>query len=281
LAELEELLMQEFVKSIILGVVQGITEWLPISSTAHLLLLDEFLNVNLGGRAKELFFIIIQLASVLAVVVLFFSTLNPFAPSKGREGKRRTWELLGKIVVATIPAGVIGLLLDDYVTTHLQRWTVIALALFSYGLLYVYLEKGSLGKAKRRIVSLDALGWNDALFLGLFQTLALIPGTSRSGSTILGGIILGLDRPIAAQFSFFMAIPVMAGASALKLYKLGFSYTKAELSIMAVGFVTAFVVSLLVVKAMIAYIKRKDFSVFGYYRIFLAVAMTAYFLIWA
>jgi len=267
--------MVEFLKAMLLALVQGITEWLPVSSTAHLLLVDQFLQVGLSARARELFFILIQLASILAIVVLYWSTLWPFGAKKGRA----TWVLWLKIIIATIPAAVVGFLLDDLMDTHLQRWTVIASALFCYGVLYIFLEKGPLGKAKRRVKSLETIGYGDAVLLGVFQTLALVPGTSRSGSTILGGIILGLDRAVAAQFSFFMAIPVMVGASALKLIKLGFSYTALEWAIMAVGSITSFAVSMLVVKALIAYIKSHDFSLFGAYRILLAVAMAAYFLI--
>ncbi len=270
--------MGEFLKAVLLGVVQGITEWLPVSSTAHLLLLDEFLQIGLSARAKELFFIVIQLASILAIVVLYWSTLSPFGAKKGSAATRSTWLLWVKIIAATIPAAVVGFLLDDYMDTHLQRWTVIASALFCYGVLYIFLEKGPLGKAKRRVKSLEAIGYGDAVLLGLFQTLALVPGTSRSGSTILGGIILGLERGVAAQFSFFMAIPIMAGAAALKLIKLGFSYTAMEWAIMAVAFVSSFAVSMLVVKALIAYIKGHDFSIFGVYRILLSLAMGAYFL---
>jgi len=270
--------MGELLKAVLLGVVQGITEWLPVSSTAHLLLVDQFLQVSLGSRAKELFFIVIQLASILAIVILYWSTLWPFGAKKGSAVKRSTWVLWLKIIIATIPAAVVGYLLDDYMDAHLQRWTVIASALFCYGVIYIFLEKGPLGKAKRRVTSLDAIGYGDAVLLGFFQTLALVPGTSRSGSTILGGIILGLDRGVAAQFSFFMAIPVMVGASALKLIKLGFSYTAMEWLIIAVASITSFAVSMLVVKALIGYVKSHDFSIFGVYRILLSIAIAAFFI---
>jgi undecaprenyl-diphosphatase len=272
-------LITELLKSVLLGLVQGITEWLPVSSTAHLLIVDQFLRSSLSADAKELFFVLIQLSSILAVVVLYFSMLWPFGAKKSAQAKKETWMLWVKIIIATIPAGVAGFLLNDYMDAHLQRWTVIASALFCYGVLYIFLEKGPLGRVERRVKSLETITIADAFVLGLFQTLALVPGTSRSGSTILGGIMLGLDRAVSAQFSFFMAIPVMAGASLLKLIKLGFSYTGSEWAIMAVGFVTSFVVSLVVVRAMISYIKRHDFSAFGVYRIILALAMSAYFLL--
>ena len=272
-------MITELLKSVLLGLVQGITEWLPVSSTAHLLIVDQFLRSSLSADAKELFFVLIQLSSILAVVVLYFSMLWPFGAKKSAQAKKETWMLWVKIIIATIPAGVAGFLLNDYMDAHLQRWTVIASALFCYGVLYIFLEKGPLGRVERRVKSLETITIADAFVLGLFQTLALVPGTSRSGSTILGGIMLGLDRAVSAQFSFFMAIPVMAGASLLKLIKLGFSYTSSEWAIMAVGFVTSFVVSLVVVRAMISYITRHDFSAFGVYRIILALAMSAYFLL--
>ena len=270
--------MSELLKAVVLGLVQGITEWLPVSSTAHLLLVDQFLHVGLSSRARELFFIVIQLSSILAIVILYWSTLWPFGAKKDGGVKRSTWVLWTKIIIATIPAAVLGFLLDDYLETHLQRWTVIASALFCYGVLYIFLEKGPLGRATRRVGSLEAISYSDAILLGVFQTLALVPGTSRSGSTILGGIILGLDRAVAAQFSFFMAIPIMAGAAALKLIKLGFSYNSTEWTIMVVGFITSFAVSMVVVKALIAYIKSHDFSLFGGYRILLSLAIVAVFI---
>ncbi len=261
----------EVLKSLLLGVVQGVTEWLPISSTAHLLLLDEVLHVGLSAAAKELFLILIQLASILAVVVHFFATLNPFTTKKNSAERQTTWVLLAKIIVATIPAAVVGLFADAYLESHLQKWSVIAFTLAFYGVLYVILEKSQVGKRERRVIALNDITWGDTIALGLFQVLALIPGTSRSGSTILGAIILGFERGIAAQFSFFMAIPVMAGASLLKVLKLGFAFSGAELLIIGTGSAVAFIVSLVVIRAMLAYLKRHDFSIFGYYRIALAI----------
>lgn len=270
--------MAEMLKALVLGIVQGITEWLPISSTGHLLLLDEVLHISLGDDARELFMVIIQLASILAVVVLYFSTLNPFTPSKDKQQRSATYLLWVKVLLATIPAGIAGVLLDDYMDAHLYRWPVIASALFAYGVLYLFLEKSSIGRASKRVTDLASLTYRDAVMLGCFQMLALVPGTSRSGSTILGGIIIGLERQAAAQFSFFMAIPIMAGASLLKLLKLGFSYSAQEYVLLAVGFVSSFIVSLLCIKVLIAYVRKHDFSVFGIYRIALSIVVVIYFL---
>ncbi len=270
--------MLEVLKALLLGIVQGITEWLPISSTGHLLLLDEVISLSMGPKAKELFIIIIQLASVLAVIILYFSLLNPFSPKKDKTGKANTWILWAKVLLATIPAGIAGFFLDDLMDTYLYKWQVIVVALALYGIIYVVMEKKGRGTKAPRITSLDDISFKDASVMGLFQMLALIPGTSRSGSTILGGILFGIDRPIAAQFSFFMAIPVMVGASLLKLLKLGFHYTRDEYLLIAVAFVASFLVSLVCIKALVAYVRNHDFSIFGLYRIVLAVVVTIYFL---
>lgn len=270
--------MAEMLKALVLGIVQGITEWLPISSTGHLLLLDEVLHISLGDDARELFMVIIQLASILAVVVLYFSTLNPFTPHKDKQQRSATYLLWVKVLIATIPAGIAGVLLDDYMEAHLYRWPVIASALFAYGVLYLFLEKSSIGRASKRVTDLTSLTYRDAVMLGCFQMLALVPGTSRSGSTILGGIVIGLERQAAAQFSFFMAIPIMAGASLLKLLKLGFSYSVQEYVLLAIGFVSSFIVSLFCIKVLIAYVRKHDFSVFGIYRIALSIVVVAFFL---
>ncbi|HKM06928.1 MAG TPA: undecaprenyl-diphosphate phosphatase [Sphaerochaeta sp.] len=270
--------MLEVMKALLLGVVQGITEWLPISSTGHLLLLDELLKLAMSPKGKELFMVIIQLASILAVIILYFSLLNPFSAKKDKTERTNTWILWAKVLIATIPAGVAGVLLDDLMDTYLYTWQVIVIALAVYGVVYVVLEKKGRGTKEPRITSLDALSFKDAAAMGAFQMLALVPGTSRSGSTILGGILFGIDRPIAAQFSFFMAIPVMAGASLLKLLKLGFLYTKDEYLLIAVAFVASFVVSLVCIKGLVAYVRKHDFSIFGFYRIALAIVVTIYFI---
>ena len=270
--------MVELLKSLLLGIVQGITEWLPISSTGHLLLLDEVLVLSMSDNGKELFMVIIQLASILAVIILYFSTLNPFSLKKEAKEKRKTWILWSKVLIATIPGGVAGVLLDDYMDTYLYTWQVIVVALSLYGFGYILLEKKGRGQREPRVKSLDELSFKDAAAMGAFQMLALVPGTSRSGSTILGGILFGIDRSIAAQFSFFMAIPIMAGASLLKLFKLGFAYSSSEYVILSVGFVSSFIVSLFCIKALVAYVRNHDFSIFGFYRIALAAVVTVYFL---
>lgn len=270
--------MVELLKAVLLGVVQGITEWLPISSTGHLLLLDELMHLQISPECKELFMVIIQLASILAVIILYFSTLNPFSPSKDRTRRRDTWVLWAKVLVATIPAGIAGVLLNDLMDTYLYVWPVIVAALASYGLVYILVEKKGRGSKAPRVTSLDELSYADAVKMGAFQMLALVPGTSRSGSTILGAILIGVDRPTAARFSFFMAIPVMVGASALKLLKLGFSFTPFEYLVLGFGMVTSFFVSLVCIKAMVAYVRKHDFSVFGFYRIALAAVVTLFFL---
>lgn len=270
--------MVELLKSLLLGIVQGITEWLPISSTGHLLLLDEVLVLSMSDNGKELFMVIIQLASILAVIILYFSTLNPFSLKKEAKEKRKTWILWSKVLIATIPGGVAGVLLDDYMDTYLYTWQVIVVALSLYGFGYILLEKKGRGQREPRVKSLDELSFKDAAAMGAFQMLALVPGTSRSGSTILGGILFGIDRSIAAQFSFFMAIPIMAGASLLKLFKLGFAYSSNEYIILSVGFVSSFLVSLFCIKALVAYVRNHDFSIFGFYRIALAAVVTVYFL---
>lgn len=268
----------EALKSLLLGIVQGITEWLPISSTGHLLLLDELIQLSLGPEAKALFMVIIQLASILAVLIIYFSTLNPFSLKKSKQERNETYVLWSKVLVATIPAGIVGLLIDDLMDAHFYRWQVIAFALFSYGVLYLFLERGRIGSSTKRVTELSDISYKDALIMGCFQMLALIPGTSRSGSTILGGLFIGFERQTAAKFSFFMAIPVMAGASLLKLLKLGISYSREEYLLIIIAFVSSFVVSLVCIKALVAYVRNHDFSVFGIYRIALSIVVTVYFL---
>lgn len=270
--------MIEGLKALLLGIVQGVTEWLPISSTAHLLLLDEFLHLQMSTEAKSLFMVIIQFASILAVIRLYFSVLNPFSFQKSMSEKQETWSLWGKILVATIPAGIAGFLLDDIMDTYLYRWQVIVVALATYGIAYILLEKKGRGTRQARVSSVTDISYKDALAMGAFQMLALVPGTSRSGSTILGGIMIGIGRPVAAQFSFFMAIPVMAGASLLKLLKLGFSYSSSEYLLLGIAFVASYVVSLYCIKALVAYVRKHDFSLFGFYRIALALIVSIYFI---
>ncbi|MGD6731660.1 MAG: undecaprenyl-diphosphate phosphatase [Pleomorphochaeta sp.] len=270
-------IMVEIIKSIVFGIIQGITEWLPISSTGHLLLFDKFITLNLSDDFKELFMVVIQLGSILAVLVIYFNTLNPFSLKKSKEENSKSFTIWLKVIVATLPAVVFGLLFDDLIDSVLSTWQVIAAMLFIYGVIYVIFEKKN-SVMKVRVTSLDDLTYLDAFKMGCFQTLALIPGTSRSGSTILGGLVIGIERTIAAKFSFFMAIPVMFGASLLKLVKLGYSYTTLEYWVLFVGTAVSFVVSMLVIKGLINYVRNHDFSIFGWYRIVISILVTIVFL---
>ena len=266
----------ELLKVIVIGIIQGITEWLPISSTGHMILAEELLKLNVSDEFMEMFRVVIQFGSILAVVVLYFKKLNPFAPSKTQAEKRDTWTLWFKVLVGIIPAGVVGVLLDDWLDEHLYNYVTVAAALIVYGILFIIIEK----RNKNRSLptkTLSELTYKKSLAIGAFQMLSLIPGTSRSGSTIIGASILGCERPVAAEFSFFMAIPVMLGASLLKLVKFGFDFTSTELIVMAVGVVTAFVVSIAAIKFLMDYIRKRDFSVFGWYRIVLGIIVLIWF----
>ena len=310
----------ELLKSAFMGLVEGITEWLPVSSTGHMILVDEFVKMNVSETFWNMFLVVIQLGAILAVCVLFFYDLNPFSPSKGKEGRRDTWVLWGKIVLGCIPAAAIGLPLNDWMEEHFYNAPVVALALIVYGVLFIVIENwraskreemavaGSFGS--RAVVSggrpagahfaapaaataededddenldfgsiatLEDLSWKTALGIGCFQVLSVIPGTSRSGSTIIGGILAGTSRTVAAEFTFFLAIPVMFGASLLKLVKFGFAFSSTELIILIVGVVVSFVVSVLAIKFLMGYIKKHDFKVFGWYRIILGILVLGYF----
>lgn len=263
----------ESIKVIILGIIQGITEWLPVSSTGHMLLFDELMPLEQSPEFISVFMVVIQLGSILAVLVLYWSKLWPV--KKTMEESMKTLRLWGRVLIATVPAAVAGLLLDDIIDEKLSVWPVIAAALFAYGVLYIILEKKV--RIKATVNSLEDISVTDALKMGAFQMLALIPGTSRSGSTILGGMICGISRPVAAEFSFFMALPVMAGASLLRLVKSGFAFTASQWGYLALGSAVAFVVSLLVIKALMSYVRAHDFSVFGVYRVILAIVVVCYF----
>ena len=266
-------------KSVLMGLVQGITEWLPVSSGGHLLLLNTFLPLE--GVTEEfwnLYDVVIQLGSILAVVVLYFHRLNPFAPSKTRAEKRDTWALWFRIIVAVIPSGVIGVLCNDWIEAHLNGAVTVAVALIVYGVIFLFLDRAEGGRHARRIDSDRAISYRTAFLIGCFQVLALIPGTSRSGSTIIGALLLGLSRGTAVEFSFFMAIPTMAGASLVKCAKYvahGGGMTGGEAAILAAGFLTAFAVSLVAVRALVRYIRTHSFRVFGAYRIALGAAVLA------
>lgn len=268
----------EVIKSIILGIVQGITEWLPISSTGHMILVDEFLVLDASTEFKEMFFVVIQLASVLAVILLYFKKLNPFM-QETKEAERQTWEVWLKVIVGVIPAGVVGVLFEDAINNYFYNWQTVAFALIIYGVLFILIEKRNKGKSP--IVNNWAeLSYQTAFTIGLFQVLSLIPGTSRSGSTIMGAILIGTTRPVAAEFSFFMSIPIMLGASLLKLIGFGFNFTNAELIILLAGCITSFLISILAIKFLMRYIQRNDFTAFGWYRIIVGVIVIGYFLIY-
>lgn len=266
----------EILKVIVLGIVEGFTEWLPISSTGHMILVDEIIHLNVTEDFMEVFRVVIQLGAILAVVLLYFSKLNPFDPGKTAKQKRSTLILWVKIVVACIPAAVFGLLLDDWMDAHLYNGYVVAVTLILYGVLFIVLENRN-QNTEFPIQRVTQISYQAALYIGLFQVLSLIPGTSRSGSTILGAMILGCSRGAAAEFSFFLGIPVMFGASLLKLVKYGFHFSGIELFYLIFGMVIAFVVSVYSIKFLMGYIKRNSFKFFGYYRIVLGVIVLAFF----
>lgn len=274
--------MIELLKAILFGIVEGVTEWLPISSTGHLILLNEFIYLQVSEEFQSMFDVVIQLGAILAVIVLFFHKLNPFAPSKTAPQKKQTWNLWFKVVAAIIPSGVVGVLFDDWMDAHLHNGIVVSIALIVYGIAFILVERKNEGKHLRVTDDVHAISYKTALMIGLFQCLSLVPGTSRSGSTILGAIMLGVGRSAGAEFSFFMAIPTMVGASAIKMLKFllsGVGITGMEIGILIVGCVVSFIVSLLVIKALMDYVRRHSFSAFGVYRIVLGVVVLAYFLI--
>ncbi len=273
----------EILKAVLFGIVEGITEWLPVSSTGHIILLDQFIRLNVSDAFMSMFEVVIQLGAILAVVVLFFHKLNPFSPKKDTQEKKNTWLLWAKVVVAVLPAAVIGIPLDDWMESAITGYTealVIAAALIFYGILFMVVEKRNETRPPK-VSEVTLIDWKTAIFIGCFQCLSLIPGTSRSGSTILGAILLGVGRSAGAEFSFFLAIPTMLGASALKLLKFiltGIAPTGTEIAVLAVGCIVSFVVSLLVIKGLMEYVRRHSFSVFGVYRIILGIIVAAYFL---
>lgn len=268
----------EIIKTIILGIVEGITEWLPISSTGHMILVDEWIKLNQSEAFMEMFFVVIQLGAILAVVVLFFNKLNPINPKLNKDDRIDIIHIWLKVLVGIVPAAIFGLLLDDWLQAKLYNYITVAITLVVYGVLFIVIENLNKNK-KPTMTSLKQLTYKTAFFIGLFQVLALIPGTSRSGATILGAIILGTSRFVAAEYSFYLSIPVMFGASALKLVKFGFDFTQNEFVILTVGMVTAFVVSIVTIKFLLGYIKKNDFKVFGWYRIVLGILVIGYFLI--
>ena len=271
----------ELLKSLLYGIVEGITEWLPVSSTGHLILLGELCPLRVSDAFSEMFDVVIQLGAILAVIVLFFRKLNPFAPSKSPPEKKNTWGLWFRVCVAVIPSAAVGVLLDDWLDEHLYNYITVAVALVVYGILFILIEKFKPAD-KARVTSVESIDYRLAFLIGAFQMLALIPGTSRSGSTILGAMLLGCSRAAAAEFSFFMAIPTMLGASLLKVVKLfaeGVTVTPLEWGVLAVGCVTAFIVSLAAIKFLMDFVKKHSFASFGWYRIILGAVVIGYFLI--
>jgi undecaprenyl-diphosphatase len=266
----------ELLKAILLGIVEGITEWLPISSTGHMILVDEFVKLNASEEFKEMFFVVIQLGAILAVCLLYFNKLNPFSPKKTKQEKLDTMQIWYKVVVGAIPLGVIGVLFDDKIDEIFYNYQTVAVTLILYGILFIVMENRNKGKTAK-INSFQDLTYQTAFMIGLFQVLSVIPGTSRSGATILGAILLGSSRYIAAEYSFFLSIPVMFGASALKLVKFGFNFSSMEIAILLTGMIVAFLLSVVAIRFLIGYIKKNDFKAFGWYRIVLGVLVIAYF----
>ena len=293
--------MIEILKAVLFGIVEGVTEWLPVSSTGHIILLDEFIRLNASEEFKSMFDVVIQLGAILAVIVLFFRKLNPFAfRTKTKEERKQTWVLWFKVIAAIIPSGVVGVLLDDWMDAKLHNGIVVSIALIVYGIAFILVEqRNSRGKyqkiagkdgptvifnREKKIEDVHQITYKTAILIGLFQCLSLVPGTSRSGSTILGAILIGVGRSAGAEFSFFMAIPTMLGASAIKFLKFmlsGVGITTMEIGVLAVGCAVSFIVSLLVIKALMDYVRKHTFSAFGVYRIILGLVVLAYFAVFA
>lgn len=297
----EQAMIIEVLKSLFLGFVEGVTEWLPISSTGHMILVDEFLKLNVSEQFLALFLVVIQIGAILAVIILYFHKLNPFSRTKTPEGRRATWRLWGMVVIGCIPAAIVGLLLDDWVHDHFYNAVVVASALIIYGIVFIVMERRNRrledqvvaavdGRHARpstspsgsifRVETVDDIDIPTAIKIGLFQCLAIIPGTSRSGSTIIGGMLFGCSRTAAAEFTFFLAIPIMFGWGLVKTLKFlagGLAMTQTEIVVLVVGVVTAFIVSIISIKFLMGYIKRNDFTAFGWYRIVVGVVVLGYF----
>lgn len=271
----------ELLKAVLFGIVEGVTEWLPISSTGHLILLNEFITLNVSDEFRSMFDVVIQLGAILAVIVLFFHKLNPFSPRKTEGEKKQTWQLWFKVIAAIIPSGIVGVLFDDWMEAHFHNATVVSIALIVYGVAFLLVERRNARRVGGKTVEdVYAIDYKTALLIGCFQCLSLIPGTSRSGSTILGAILIGVGRSAGAEFSFFMAIPTMLGASAIKGLKFllsGVAATGTEIGVLIVGCVVSFVVSLLVIRGLMEYVRKHSFSAFGVYRIILGVVVLVYF----
>ena len=268
--------MLEALKVIILGIVEGITEWLPISSTGHLILVEEFVKLNFSQSYLDMFNVVIQLGAIMAVVVIYFHRLNPFTPKKTEKQKKMTLQLWVKVVIASIPAGVVGILFNDFIEEKFNNSYVVATMLIVVGVLFIVIENRHKGR-KPQITKISQMGVPVLIWIGVFQMLAMIPGTSRSGATIIGALALGVSRTAAADFTFFLAIPAMAGASLVKLRHFGFDFTGTELGLLLLGCVVSFVVSILAIKFLLKYIQNHDFKAFGYYRIVLGIIVFLYF----
>lgn len=270
----------EILKALILGIVEGITEWLPISSTGHMILVDEFLKLNVSEEFKSMFLVVIQLGAILAVVVLYFKKLIPLdVQNKKLHWKKDTLTMWLKIIVSCVPAAIVGVFFDDQLEAVFYNWQTVSAALIIFGILFIIIEKRNRGR-EPKINSINDITYKIAIIIGIFQLIAAVfPGTSRSGATIVGALLIGVSRSIAAEYTFFLAVPVMFGASALKLVKFGFDFSSMELAILAVGLISAFVVSILAIKFLMSYIKKHDFTVFGWYRIVLGAAVILYFAI--
>lgn len=268
--------MLEALKVIILGIVEGITEWLPISSTGHLILVEEFVKLNMDKSYLDMFNVVIQLGAILAVVVIYFHRLNPFSPKKSLKQKQMTIQLWVKVVIASIPAGVVGILFNDFIEEKFNNSYVVAAMLILYGILFIVIENRNKG-VRPRITKISQMDVKILLLIGVFQMLAMIPGTSRSGVTIVGALMLGASRTVAADFTFFLAIPAMCGASLVKLLHFGFNFTGTEIFLLLLGSVVSFAVSIVAIKFLLKYIQNHDFKVFGYYRIVLGIVVFLYF----
>ena len=268
----------ELIKAVVLGIIEGVTEWLPISSTGHMILADELIHLNVTAAFKDVFLVVIQLGAILAVIVLYFNRLNPLARNKTPEERQNTWLLWVKVLIACVPAAVIGFLFDTKLEELFYNYKTVAAMLIIYGVLFIIIENQNKTKSFA-IKNMRSLSYKTALFIGLFQLLSLIPGTSRSGATILGAMMIGASRAVAAEFSFFLAIPVMFGASLLKIVKFGFNFSGSELLILITGMAVAFLVSVFAIRFLMGYIRKHDFKAFGYYRIALGLVVIVYFLV--
>lgn len=266
--------MIEIIKSFILGVVEGITEWLPISSTGHMILVNEIIG-NAGFTSDDLYLYVIQLGAILAVVTLYFKKLNPFSPSKTLDEKKNTWQMWFKVVVACLPAAVIGLLLNDYME-HFENWYVVSAMLIIYGIAFLFVERR---KKTLAVTDINSMTYKTAILIGLFQVLSIIPGTSRSGATILGAMLIGCSRGVAAEFSFFLAIPVMVGVSFLKIITTDQILDAEKLTVLLTGMAVAYIVSMISIKFLMEYVRKHDFKSFGWYRIILGIIIITYFTI--